>query len=35
MGIRDSFYKDLNITRPYYTEFLDREINLILPEGYK
>jgi hypothetical protein len=35
MTIRDSYYKDLDIKKPNYREDLDREINVIIPEGYK
>ena len=35
MTIRDSYYKDLDIIRPNFRKDLDREINVIIPEGYK
>lgn len=35
MSIRDSYYNDLNLTRPYFRREEDREINVIIPQGYK
>lgn len=31
MSIRDSYYKDLNLTRPNSRREEDREINVIIP----
>ncbi|CAD8197198.1 unnamed protein product [Paramecium octaurelia] len=35
MNIRDSYYKGLNISRPNVRIEEDREINIIIPQGYK
>ena len=35
MSIRDRYYKDFNLTRPNVYNYEDREINVIIPQGYK
>lgn len=32
---RKSFYDDLNFTKPGFRSQIDREINILIPEGYK